>query len=97
MRFSRILTKTINIKWLLGAVAFTGMLLGATLMTPTPHDSRVSHFDPDPSVDAILHRSCRDCHSQETRWPWYRRLPVASWVIQQDVDEGRSRLVRFFE
>ncbi|MGA7412028.1 MAG: heme-binding domain-containing protein [Bryobacteraceae bacterium] len=79
-------------KWLLGAVAFTGILFGATLLSPAPPLSRVSRFDPDPSVDAILHRSCADCHSQETRWPWYSRLPIASSVIQEDVQEGRSRL-----
>ena len=73
-------------------MTFTGVLVGATLLTPPQQHSRVSRFDPDPSVDAILHRSCADCHSQETRWPWYSRLPVASWVIQQDVQEGRSRL-----
>ena len=80
-------------KWLLAAVAFTGILFGAALLTPPPRQhSRVSRFDPDPSVDAILHRSCADCHSQETRWPWYSRLPVASSMIQEDVQEGRSRL-----
>lgn len=79
-------------KGLLAVIAFTGVLVGATLLTAPQQPSRASHFDPDPNLDAILHRACADCHSQETRWPWYSRLPVVSQVIQEDIQEGRSRL-----
>lgn len=44
------------------------------------------------SVRPILHRACLDCHSNETRWPWYNRLPAASWLIQHDADKARERL-----
>lgn len=40
----------------------------------------------------ILHRACYDCHSNETRWPWYASVAPASWLVQHDVDEGRRRL-----
>jgi Haem-binding domain len=41
---------------------------------------------------AIFQRSCKDCHSNETTWPWYSRIqPVAMW-IRHDVSEGRRRL-----
>ena len=39
-----------------------------------------------------LRRACFDCHSNETRWPWYSRLPIASWLIERDVKTGRSQL-----
>ena len=32
----------------------------------------------------------RDCHSHETRWPWYAHLAPASWLLQRDVEEGRE-------
>ena len=35
---------------------------------------------------------CRDCHSNETSWPWYSFVAPASWLLQYDVDEGRSHL-----
>ena len=43
-------------------------------------------------VHSILRRACFDCHSSETRWPWYAELPLASHLIARDVQEGRARL-----
>jgi hypothetical protein len=43
-------------------------------------------------VLSILRRACLDCHSEETRWPWYSVLPVASWLIEHDVEEGRRQI-----
>lgn len=45
-----------------------------------------------PEVAAILDRSCRDCHSSETRWPWYSHVAPASWLVVRDVNEGRKEL-----
>jgi hypothetical protein len=46
----------------------------------------------DPPVRAILDRSCADCHSDDTRYPWYSYLPVASRMIEADVVKGREQL-----
>ena len=43
-------------------------------------------------VMSTLRRACFDCHSDETRWPWYAALPVASHLIESDVTEGRGLL-----
>jgi len=45
-----------------------------------------------PEVGAILERSCRDCHSNETRWPWYSHIAPISWVLLQHVNAGRDRM-----
>ena len=45
-----------------------------------------------PHVDAVLRRSCYDCHSNETHWPWYSRVAPASWLVAKDVREGRESL-----
>jgi len=48
---------------------------------------------PAPShVMSTLRRACFDCHSDETRWPWYAALPIASHLITRDVTEGRGQL-----
>ena len=44
------------------------------------------------AVMSTLRRACFDCHSDETRRPWYSALPVASWLIEHDVREGRGQL-----
>lgn len=43
-------------------------------------------------VMEVLRRSCYDCHSNETRWPWYGRVAPASWLVRHDVIEGRDHL-----
>lgn len=43
-------------------------------------------------IEAILRRSCYDCHSNETRWPWYSRLAPVSWWLVHHVEEGREHL-----
>ena len=43
-------------------------------------------------VMSLLRRACFDCHSDETRWPWYAALPIASHLIERDVTEGRRQL-----
>ncbi len=44
------------------------------------------------NVKAILDRSCKDCHSNETRWPGYGYVAPMSWLLVHDVDEGRENL-----
>lgn len=45
-----------------------------------------------PEVAAILDRACRDCHSSETRWPWYSQVAPVSWLVANHVDDGRRHL-----
>jgi hypothetical protein len=44
------------------------------------------------AVRAVLERSCYDCHSHATRWPWYARVAPASWLLAYDVSEAREHL-----
>ena len=53
-----------------------------------PADSLKVHVPAQ--VAEILDRSCRDCHSNETRWPWYSNIAPASWFVADHVDHGRS-------
>jgi hypothetical protein len=41
---------------------------------------------------AILERACRDCHSNETRWPWYSQVAPVSWFVIDHVNHGRRHL-----
>ena len=44
------------------------------------------------NVRAVLQQSCFDCHSNETRWPWYSRVAPVSWLVAHDVHEARKHL-----
>jgi hypothetical protein len=43
-----------------------------------------------PHTRELAKRACFDCHSNETRWPWYANVAPFSWVVEQDVDNARS-------
>lgn len=43
-------------------------------------------------VAAILDRSCNDCHSNKTRWPWYSHVAPVSWFVIDHVNEGRENV-----
>jgi heme-binding protein len=43
-------------------------------------------------VLSLLRRACFDCHSEQTRWPWYAALPIASHLVERDVTDGRGQL-----
>ena len=43
-------------------------------------------------VRAVLERSCFDCHSNRTRWPWYSRVAPVSWYVVRHVSHARGDL-----
>ena len=44
------------------------------------------------NVQAILERSCFDCHSSHTTFPWYSNIAPVSWFTKDHVKEGREHL-----
>lgn len=51
-----------------------------------------SNLSAPASVKAVLERSCYDCHSHETRWPWYGYVAPASFLVTHDVHEARDEM-----
>ncbi|MGH7635156.1 MAG: heme-binding domain-containing protein, partial [Gemmatimonadaceae bacterium] len=43
-----------------------------------------------PRTRELAVRACFDCHSNETRWPWYAKVAPLSWVVAQDVENARD-------
>ncbi len=49
----------------------------------------------EPSWDSertreLFNRTCADCHSHNTKWPWYSNVAPVSWIISHHVEEGRE-------
>ena len=79
------------------AAAIGGAVLLAVQPVPYGRDHRNSPVRQEPQwsgleTRALAKRACFDCHSNETRWPWYSNVAPISWVIQRDVNSGRSEL-----
>jgi len=76
---------------LVGLIVLLG---GAQFVRPdraNPPAARPYPID-DPAVESILRRSCFDCHSNETKWPWYSNVAPMSWQIAHHVDDGRGHM-----
>ena len=50
------------------------------------------HARVPPEVARVLNRSCMDCHSNRTDWPWYSNVAPASWFVIDHVNHGRRHL-----
>ena len=57
-----------------------------------PHNEISAVVPMNPNVTSILNRSCNDCHSNNTSWPWYSKVAPVSWLVTRDVNEGRREL-----
>jgi len=44
------------------------------------------------NVEEILKRSCNDCHSNTTSYPWYAQVSPVSWFLNDHIQEGRGEL-----
>jgi len=45
-----------------------------------------------PETRELVSRACLDCHSNETRVPWYGRVAPFSWLVRMHVDEAREEM-----
>ena len=75
------------------------ILIGAQFVRPArtnpeSDESRTigSHVEMTPEVSAILNRACYDCHSNNTKWPWYSNVAPTSWFVVSHVVDGRRHL-----
>ena len=59
--------------------------------TNPPLDPAKEFRAPEP-VMSIVQRSCQDCHSNRTVWPWYAQVAPASWLLAKDVRDARKEL-----
>jgi hypothetical protein len=44
------------------------------------------------AVEQILTRSCNDCHTYKTNYPWYSQIAPASLFLASHVEDGRRHL-----
>ena len=51
-----------------------------------------AHVQVPAPVQEILKRSCYDCHSSATVWPWYSHVAPVSWYVAHDVNTARGHI-----
>jgi hypothetical protein len=58
---------------------------------PNPPTLREPRWD-SPRTRELVARACMDCHSNNTRYPWYSYVAPASWLVNKDIAEARERM-----
>ena len=77
------------VKWGLGGLA-AGLLMSQLIPVNRENPPVEDEVPVSTELAAVLRRSCYDCHSNETVWPWYSRVAPVSWLLAHDVREGRE-------
>lgn len=78
----------VTLAWIIG-------LFGAIQLIPygrTHNNPEIIKEPPwdSPRTRALAVRACFNCHSNETKWPWYANVAPFSWVVQFDVETARD-------
>lgn len=68
--------------WLVSSV-------GSSWMHSNPPATHTVQWD-TPKTKELFSKVCADCHSNETKWPWYSHIAPVSFVINHHVNEGRE-------
>jgi len=84
-------------KWLvviLGGIFIAIQFIGPARTNPpvAPSHTIGSQLQIPPRMADIMNRACMDCHSYETRWPWYSGVAPVRWWLVQHVNDGRETL-----
>jgi hypothetical protein len=79
------------------SVVFLVAIAAAQLVRPNranpptdPSRTIQAHVGTTSGLAAVLDRSCRDCHSNETVWPRYARIAPLSWLMASGIAKGRT-------
>ncbi len=85
------------LKWTALVLACGFLLLQfspAAKTNPLADDTRTlaARLHVTPEVRTILARSCDDCHSNRTHWPWYSHVAPVSWWLTDHVNHGRRHM-----
>jgi hypothetical protein len=62
-------------------------------INPQEQKRHIAQFVPVPQdVQIVLKRACYDCHSNNTRYPWYANIQPIAWYLAHHVKEGKAEL-----
>ena len=74
-------------------VVLAVILIGIQFIPVERSNPSVTEEISSPSnIKAILKKSCYDCHSNETEYPWYAHVAPISFLVAKDVKNGRRNL-----
>lgn len=73
-------------------VLLTALVLLQFLPLNAPTGSNRNEIKTNEEVKKILRKSCYDCHSDLTVWPWYTKVFPINVYLYHHVEEGKGEL-----
>jgi mono/diheme cytochrome c family protein len=82
---------------LMRVLGVLGLLFVPAQLVPYGRDHTNPAVTKEPAWDSaqtreLARRACFDCHSNQSRWPWYSNIAPVSWLVESDVHEARHKL-----
>jgi hypothetical protein len=61
---------------------------------PTVDDNKdfIRLTNPPAEIGILIKNACYDCHSHNTKYPWYTDVAPVSWLIKEHINNGRRNL-----
>ena len=59
---------------------------------PDPAQDIRQVMQPPADIQTMLEEACYDCHSYESKYPWYSKIAPVSWWVSNHISEGREKL-----
>lgn len=58
-----------------------------------PQPNYIGNVHPVPAdVKLILEKACNDCHSNNSKYPWYAKIQPVDWWMTRHINEGKGHL-----
>jgi len=57
-----------------------------------PELDLIAVTNPPKQIQTMLKTSCYDCHSNQTKYPWYSNIAPISWWIKDHIDHAKGHL-----
>src|SRR5688572_11766804 len=92
---SNMLRKIVKITVVVMGVAFgLSQLIRPDFTNPpiTQTETLTATTNVPADVQQILTRSCNDCHSNNTQYPWYAKVTPFNWFLAGHIEDGRHEL-----
>jgi len=77
---------------ILGFLVVAVLIVGQAIRPERTNPPVTGEIVAPPEIRSILKNTCYNCHSNETVWPWYSQVAPASWLVADDVGDGRQEL-----
>lgn len=85
-------TKKIVVILLLVLIAIQFIRPARNSSNKVPQADLLRHYNVPANVAGVLKTACYDCHSNNTRCPWYANIQPVGWLLAYHVREGKEEL-----